>query len=126
MCTLRTSSVYNAHMAVIDTHANQCDVCKHIWLGDPNATHCASSKCRSRKWNLSFVDQAIEKARKVGAVAVQINDTVFPVHVDAPDQVSAKVQAVRDMNTRQTTGIYAKPAHAENCSCYSCRPPKAK
>ena len=29
-----------------------CDACGHEWLkGDKLPTHCASSKCRSRKWN---------------------------------------------------------------------------
>jgi hypothetical protein len=39
---------------------------------------CPSRKCRSLRWNLTLMGQVVEKARKVGAVAVQINETVIP------------------------------------------------
>lgn len=40
-------------MPVVMVPAWKCGECTHVWLkvGDKEPTHCASSKCRSRKWN---------------------------------------------------------------------------
>lgn len=50
-------------MAVINTHANRCDLCGHEWLGNENATHCASSKCRSRQWNAAAKQLAAQSLK---------------------------------------------------------------
>ena len=63
-----------------DVPVCECDQCGHRWLqeGAKLPDRCPSRKCRSLRWNLTLMGQVVEKARKVGAVAVQINETVIP------------------------------------------------
>ncbi|MEG9430739.1 hypothetical protein [Terriglobus sp. ADX1] len=43
-----------------------CDVCGHEWLqGTTVPTHCASSKCRSRKWNAGTGKRSLQVERDV-------------------------------------------------------------
>ena len=47
-----TASVYDAHMSSQQVLAWVCDVCGHTWIASELVpTHCASSKCRSRRWD---------------------------------------------------------------------------
>lgn len=51
MCCNYTQNVYTAHMEEM-RKCWVCDVCGFAWLVTGEApSHCASSKCRSRKWN---------------------------------------------------------------------------
>lgn len=45
--------MYNAHMAMIQANAWECDVCGYIWLKVSGRvpTHCAKKSCHSRQWN---------------------------------------------------------------------------
>jgi hypothetical protein len=38
-------------MSYVQRQAAHCDICGHEWLSTGEPSHCASSKCRSRKWN---------------------------------------------------------------------------
>ena len=82
-----------------DVPVCECDQCGHRWIqeGQKLPERCPSRKCRSAKWNPSFVEQAIERGRKVGAVAVRINDVEFPVIGDErlPPGVIATVENLR-------------------------------
>lgn len=63
VCVLHTERVYDAHrarvycarrveMGYVQMLVAQCDVCGHEWIATSAApSHCASSKCRSRRWN---------------------------------------------------------------------------
>jgi hypothetical protein len=45
-----------------------CDKCGHTWLqSERMPTHCASSKCRSRRWNAKRTVHSVEQ----GAVVIE-------------------------------------------------------
>jgi hypothetical protein len=99
-------------MAVFTTHANRCDVCGHEWLGKPDATHCASSKCRSRKWNAED-DQDRQVASQRTAPLPKENDgRTVREQLRSPIEEAAA-------NPRYVDRI----AHAISCRCWTCRPP---
>jgi len=58
---------------------------------------CPSRKCRSLRWNLTLIRQVVEKARKVGAVAVQINETVIPT-------LDARIPSTRASSAKMVIG----------------------
>ena len=72
-CVLHTNTVYTAHRSVYCTHERNmrekrdcwvCNKCGFAWLvkNDAPPSHCASSKCRSRVWNL---DEESSQSKKV-------------------------------------------------------------
>ena len=76
-----------------DVPVCECDQCGHRWIqeGDKLPERCPSRKCRSAKWNPSFVEQAIERGRKVGAVAVRINDVEFSIERSSHDPKTCRI-----------------------------------
>lgn len=55
-----------AHMSENTAETWVCDVCGHYWLkGENKPTHCASSKCRSRKWNAGTGKRSLQVEREV-------------------------------------------------------------
>lgn len=40
-------------MSFVKRKVAHCDICGHEWIPDGSPTHCASSKCKSRRWNSS-------------------------------------------------------------------------
>lgn len=45
-----------AHMGTALRECWVCVICTHAWIkGKKVPTHCASSKCRSRRWNQDVV-----------------------------------------------------------------------
>lgn len=84
-------------MALITTIANQCDLCSHIWLGKPDATHCANNKCRSRRWNATH------------SASDRRNDAERLDQPLAPPRTEARPKA----HDRPTVGKLARPAKGE-------------
>lgn len=68
-----------------------CDVCGHTWLkGTTKPTHCASSKCRSRKWNVGKLTQP--KAERT----VELNREEGSDHYEVVYLLDGEVQGVVD------------------------------
>lgn len=129
-------------MALITTSANQCDLCSHIWLGKPDATHCANNKCRSRRWNAthSASDRrnAAERLDRPPAppraeVRPKANDRPTVRKLARPAKGETRIASAInspagiERDPRILATVASKPiGHAQNCKCFRCNPPKEK
>lgn len=96
---LHSALCYIALMAKIKADAWKCDLCGHVWLvGEMCPKQCA--KCRSRIWNCD------------GSKVVESPAVVVVAPTSKP---AARIV---------TETAYQRPAHAANCRCFQCKPPK--
>ena len=79
-------------MAAIQIDGWKCEQCEHVWLAQAGKvpTHCASSKCRSRKWNES------KQSHNAPSVSCDHATSVIPVAAIASEDNNTP-EDVRDL-----------------------------
>lgn len=87
---MHTMAVYTAHMGYESVKVWVCDVCGHRWIaGELVPTHCASSKCRSRKWDNTPSEPTID-------VPITFKS---PINLIIPPDVRLRVRPDHDPKT---------------------------
>ena len=108
---------YNALMASITIEAWKCDLCGHIWIKQAGVIPKQCAKCRTRIWNCD--GQGEEPTQMI------IEPTKKSSRPIERETLAARVERATFAPVPKASGPqYERPAHAENCACYSCRPPK--
>jgi len=123
----------------IQVELNRCTCsCGHTWLSDEVPKRCAG--CRSRNWNSD--DRPEPKKILVSKLESEAESDVDPFsepehvnyiqlgtiqtsppEVPAPKPKSSGSKIAEELLARMASKL-GRPAHAPNCTCYTCKPPK--
>jgi hypothetical protein len=118
--------------------------CGHIWIatGEDPPEQCA--KCKKRKWHTPGSEEVVEvsaPARKSNGKLnahdkkrmAELNgrfDEHLQDEMEKPSRLARIMASVPEVRPAAEIlapqSIYQRPAHAANCGCLSCRPPKGK
>jgi hypothetical protein len=116
--------------------------CGWIWLakGDEPPEKCAG--CRCRRWHTPGSEEVVEVSAPARKSSGKLNaqdekrmaelNGRFDEHIrdemEKPSRLARIMASVPEVRTAAEIlpprSIYQKPAHAANCGCLSCRPPK--
>ena len=123
-CTQAGEYVILRRMKVTVT-AWKCEACGHVWIaGETIPPQCVSSKCRSRKWNVSGIDESVPTERPVNSLSVEAKierqqrkaEKRARLHEDCREALpDAALPAMRAALSRPATA-----AHAPGCRCLRC------
>ena len=116
---------------------NECTCfCGHTWLSDDIPKRCAG--CRSRNWN-SGEDKTVpieEEVKRIVSIPVPVSEleteldpfseTPTVSQNDKPQKPKSSGSKIAEDLLAKMASKLGRPAHALNCTCYTCKPPKLK
>jgi hypothetical protein len=115
----------------IQVELNRCTCsCGHSWISEEIPKRCAG--CRSRNWN-SDNDKTIPIEEEVKRIALETEPDLDPFaesNLPVPkkpvlEKPKSSGSKIAEALLAQMASKLGRPSHAINCTCYTCKPPKA-
>ena len=110
----------------IQVELNRCTCsCGHSWLSEEVPKRCAG--CRSRNWN--FDDRPSLTKTLTPDTELELDpfsESNLPVpEKSIPEKTKSSGSKIAEALLAQMASKLGRPSHAINCTCYTCKSPKA-